>query len=230
MEQQVPADCLPRSIGGSIDLLGIREHLRPSSSSTGRPWVGSELIIRMRIMAYCTGYQFGAAAVRGRCQPRLPLVRPLRAGQRQAAWGPLRVCYQLYDRCRGRRDRRCRGNHGNTAGSGDGPTPECDASRPCLDMPFDGARCNPLTLPARPDSQHRDYQIGEVGSRIDHGFGKRRETSLSILHCMEDAQQVVGFAGKAVGCRHLQRSPSSSAPMACLGSGRSAVGPMSRWR
>ena len=55
LERHVPADHLLRSIDRFVDLSGIREHLRPFYSSTGRPSVDPELMIRMLIVGYCMG-------------------------------------------------------------------------------------------------------------------------------------------------------------------------------
>jgi len=55
LERHVPADHLLRSIDRFVDLSGIREHLRPFYSSTGRPSVDPELMIRMLIVGYCYG-------------------------------------------------------------------------------------------------------------------------------------------------------------------------------
>jgi transposase len=51
LEQHVPADHLLRSIGRFIDLSGIREHLRPYYSETGRPSIDPELL--MTTVARC---------------------------------------------------------------------------------------------------------------------------------------------------------------------------------
>jgi transposase len=55
LEQHVPADHLLRSIDKFVDLSGIREHLRPYYSDTGRPSIDPELLIRMLIIGYCCG-------------------------------------------------------------------------------------------------------------------------------------------------------------------------------
>ncbi len=55
LERHVPADHLLRSIDGFIDLSGIREHLRPFYSDTGRPSVDPELMLRILIIGYCMG-------------------------------------------------------------------------------------------------------------------------------------------------------------------------------
>jgi transposase len=46
---------LLRSIDRFVDLSGIRKHLRPFYSSTGRPSIDPELMIRMLIIGYCMG-------------------------------------------------------------------------------------------------------------------------------------------------------------------------------
>src|ERR1700742_1784012 len=55
LDQHVPADHLLRSIDRFVDLSGIREHLRPYYSDTGRPSIDPELMIRMLIIGYCMG-------------------------------------------------------------------------------------------------------------------------------------------------------------------------------
>ena len=55
LEEHVPADHLLRSIDRFVDLGGLRAHLAPFYSSTGRPSVDPELLIRMLIVGYCYG-------------------------------------------------------------------------------------------------------------------------------------------------------------------------------
>ena len=55
LEQHVPDDHLLRSIDRFVDLSGVRDHLRDYYSSTGRPSVDPELMIRMLIVGYCFG-------------------------------------------------------------------------------------------------------------------------------------------------------------------------------
>lgn len=55
LEDHVPGDHLLRSIDRFVDLGGIREHLRPFYSETGRPSIDPELMIRMLIIGYCMG-------------------------------------------------------------------------------------------------------------------------------------------------------------------------------
>ena len=55
LEQHVPEDHLLRSIERFVDLGGIREHLRPYYSETGRPSIDPELMIRMLLVGYCLG-------------------------------------------------------------------------------------------------------------------------------------------------------------------------------
>ena len=51
----VPADHLLRSIDRFVDLSDLRRELAPFYSSTGRPSVDPELMIRMLIIGYCLG-------------------------------------------------------------------------------------------------------------------------------------------------------------------------------
>ena len=55
LEQHVPADHMVRSIDRFVDLSDTRNHLEPFYSSTGRPSVDPELMIRMLIVGYCFG-------------------------------------------------------------------------------------------------------------------------------------------------------------------------------
>ncbi len=55
LEEHVPADHLLRSIERFVDLGSVRAHLAPFYSSTGRPSVDPELMIRMLIVGYCHG-------------------------------------------------------------------------------------------------------------------------------------------------------------------------------
>jgi transposase len=55
LEDHVPRDHLLRSIDRFVDLGGIRKHLRPYYSETGRPSIDPELMIRMLIIGYCMG-------------------------------------------------------------------------------------------------------------------------------------------------------------------------------
>ena len=55
LERHVPQDHLLRSIDRFVDLSSLREHLRPYYSSTGRPSVDPELMIRMLLIGYCYG-------------------------------------------------------------------------------------------------------------------------------------------------------------------------------
>jgi transposase len=55
LDRHVPSDHLLRSIDRFVDLSGIRQHLRPFYSDTGRPSVDPELMIRMLIIGYSMG-------------------------------------------------------------------------------------------------------------------------------------------------------------------------------
>jgi transposase len=63
IEDHVPSDHLLRSIDRYVDLSGIRHHLAFTYSSTGRPSVDPELMIRMLIV----GYAFGIRSERRLC-------------------------------------------------------------------------------------------------------------------------------------------------------------------
>jgi transposase len=53
LERHVPADHRLRSIDRFVDLEGVRAHVAPYYSSTGRPSVDPELMIRMLLVGYC---------------------------------------------------------------------------------------------------------------------------------------------------------------------------------
>jgi transposase len=55
IEDHVPLDHLLRAIDRFVDLSGIRQHLVSFYSSTGRPSVDPELMIRMLLVGYCMG-------------------------------------------------------------------------------------------------------------------------------------------------------------------------------
>src|ERR687883_1264256 len=55
LERHVPAGHMLRAIDRFVDLGGVRAHLAPFYSSTGRPSVDPELLIRMLIVGYCFG-------------------------------------------------------------------------------------------------------------------------------------------------------------------------------
>jgi len=55
LEDHVPEDHLLRRIDEVLDLSGLRRHLSPYYSHTGRPSIDPELLIRMLIVGYCYG-------------------------------------------------------------------------------------------------------------------------------------------------------------------------------
>ena len=55
LERHVPADHLLRSIDRFVDLSEVRGHLVPFYSSTGRPSIDPELLVRMLLVGYCYG-------------------------------------------------------------------------------------------------------------------------------------------------------------------------------
>src|SRR5215472_15531001 len=55
LEEHVPADHLLRGIDRFLDLSELHRHLEPFYSSTGRPSVDPELLIRMLVLGYCFG-------------------------------------------------------------------------------------------------------------------------------------------------------------------------------
>lgn len=55
LEDHIPADHVLRLIDPFVDLSGLRRFLAPFYSSTGRPSVDPELMIRMLLIGYCMG-------------------------------------------------------------------------------------------------------------------------------------------------------------------------------
>ena len=55
LERHVPEKHLLRAIDRFVDLDGVRAHLAPFYSETGRPSIDPELLIRMLIVGYCFG-------------------------------------------------------------------------------------------------------------------------------------------------------------------------------
>jgi transposase len=55
LERHVPQDHLLRAIDRFVDLSEVRRELAPFYSSTGRPSIDPELLIRMLLVGYCSG-------------------------------------------------------------------------------------------------------------------------------------------------------------------------------
>lgn len=55
LEDHVPAGHLLRSVDRFVDLSLVRSHLAPFYSSTGRPSIDPELLVRMLLVGYCMG-------------------------------------------------------------------------------------------------------------------------------------------------------------------------------
>jgi len=55
LDRHVPSDHMLRAIDRFVDLSRVRPHLEPYYSSTGRPSIDPELMIRMLLVGYCFG-------------------------------------------------------------------------------------------------------------------------------------------------------------------------------
>jgi transposase len=55
LEKQVPTDHMLRSIDRFVDLGPVRTYLAPVYSTTGRPSIDPELLVRLLIIGYCYG-------------------------------------------------------------------------------------------------------------------------------------------------------------------------------
>ncbi|MFQ5567082.1 MAG: transposase, partial [Paracoccaceae bacterium] len=64
LEAMVPAEHLLRGIAHFLDLSGLRHHLAPLDSHTGRPSIDPELMIRMLVI----GYAYGIRSERRLCE------------------------------------------------------------------------------------------------------------------------------------------------------------------
>ena len=73
LEDHVPTDHLMRSIDRFVNLSGIRTHLAPFYSATGRPSVDPELKIRMLLVGYCIGIR----SERRLCEEVYPISPPI---------------------------------------------------------------------------------------------------------------------------------------------------------
>ena len=79
LERHVPATHLLRSIDRFVDLSEVRGHLAPFYSSTGRPSIDPELLVRMLLVGYCYGI---------RSERRLPWPHDASAMPRQCIAAP----------------------------------------------------------------------------------------------------------------------------------------------
>jgi transposase len=64
LERHVPATHLLRSIDRFVDLSDVRSHLAPFYSSTGRPSIDPELLVRMLLVGYCYGIRWNGGCAR----------------------------------------------------------------------------------------------------------------------------------------------------------------------
>src|SRR6478752_6095069 len=55
LDDHIPADHMLRAIDRFVDLDGLRRHLAPFYSATGRPSIDPGLMIRMLLIGYCFG-------------------------------------------------------------------------------------------------------------------------------------------------------------------------------
>src|SRR5262252_7761430 len=86
LERTAPEKHLLRAIDRFVDLSGVRGHLAPFYSETGRPSIDPELLIRMLIVGLRN--PLGTTVVRrGSLEPRVSLVLP--TGSRWRRAGPL---------------------------------------------------------------------------------------------------------------------------------------------
>ena len=84
LDDHIPSDHMLRAIDRFVDLDGFRRHLAPFYSTTGRPSIDPELMIRMLLVGYCFGIR--SERPRGTVDRR---------SQRTCV---LRLCRQLPDR------------------------------------------------------------------------------------------------------------------------------------
>ena len=80
LDDHVPADHMLRAIDQFVDLEGLRRHLAPFYSATGRPSIDPELMIRMLLVGYCFGIRSERRLVK-----RCILIWPI-AGSVSSGW------------------------------------------------------------------------------------------------------------------------------------------------
>jgi hypothetical protein len=78
LDEHVPADHLLRRIDGLLDFGFVREALAASYSSTGRPSVDPELMLRMLLVGYLFGISIWpiAGSAGSICLTGCPTIRP----------------------------------------------------------------------------------------------------------------------------------------------------------
>ena len=86
LERHVPDDHLLRRIDRFVDLSGLREHLRPYYSETGRPSIDPELMIRMLLVGYCLASDRSAG-----CARRCTSISPIAGSAALASTAPCRI-------------------------------------------------------------------------------------------------------------------------------------------
>src|SRR5258705_2934653 len=80
LERHVPVAHLLRSIDRFVDLSDVRSHVAPFYSSTGRPSIDPELLVRMLLVGYCYGIRSERRLyAEGHPKPPSPPARPGRA-------------------------------------------------------------------------------------------------------------------------------------------------------
>ena len=62
LDEHVPADHMLRSIDRFVELDEMRAKLAPFYSTTGRPSIDPELLIRMLLVGYCYGHTMESSA------------------------------------------------------------------------------------------------------------------------------------------------------------------------
>ena len=62
LDKHVPADHMLRSIDRFVELDEMRAKLAPFYSTTGRPSIDPELLIRMLLVGYCYGHTMESSA------------------------------------------------------------------------------------------------------------------------------------------------------------------------
>jgi hypothetical protein len=76
LERHVPAGHLLRSIDRFVDLSEVRGHLAPFYSSTGRPSIDPELLVRMLLVGYCYGIRSERGSAGSASMARCRTTRP----------------------------------------------------------------------------------------------------------------------------------------------------------
>ena len=85
----LPSNHMLRNIDRHLDLDDLRQALKPFYSSTGRPSIGPELMIRMLIVGYCMGICTRSGLANSRSDKEFARKPPVRFRPHSCRWEPV---------------------------------------------------------------------------------------------------------------------------------------------